>query len=441
VSESDRVLRICFLSHSSMLLGAERTLLELVQYLVSDHGVNAMVVFPNRGPLVAEFERIGATPIIGRYGWWCDRQAPPIEPREHMWASMQAFERTAMPAIRNFNPDIIWTQTMVVPWGAIAAARLQKPHVWYVTEYGELDHHFNFFFVPVRTIATEIMSSSDLVYSISKSVGETLFPNASDGVRVLYPHIPSPAEAAEPRPTGFFTIPGAVKLGIFSQIVPSKGQDDIVQAVALLSSRGRNVELVIAGGGLPEYRQHLIQLARDNGIERRVKFTGFLKDVYPVLRELDISVICSRMEAFGRVGVEAMLLRKPTVYPNTGGIIECMVEGKTGYSYTPGDVSGLADRLDRQIAEPSQWALIGRFAREHALNHFSKERFSGAAYSTLRQLHLNGRRAKGMPASMEKLATAALAARQSGQVRTPGRNQPCPCGSGKRYKHCHGRAA
>jgi preprotein translocase subunit SecA len=23
----------------------------------------------------------------------------------------------------------------------------------------------------------------------------------------------------------------------------------------------------------------------------------------------------------------------------------------------------------------------------------------------------------------------------------PGRNDPCPCGSGKKFKHCHGRLA
>lgn len=25
------------------------------------------------------------------------------------------------------------------------------------------------------------------------------------------------------------------------------------------------------------------------------------------------------------------------------------------------------------------------------------------------------------------------------QERKVGRNEPCPCGSGKKYKHCHGR--
>jgi preprotein translocase subunit SecA len=27
------------------------------------------------------------------------------------------------------------------------------------------------------------------------------------------------------------------------------------------------------------------------------------------------------------------------------------------------------------------------------------------------------------------------------QVPKVGRNEPCPCGSGKKYKHCHGRLA
>ena len=33
--------------------------------------------------------------------------------------------------------------------------------------------------------------------------------------------------------------------------------------------------------------------------------------------------------------------------------------------------------------------------------------------------------------------SAATAAKKSG----PGRNDPCPCGSGKRFKQCHGKLA
>ena len=36
---------------------------------------------------------------------------------------------------------------------------------------------------------------------------------------------------------------------------------------------------------------------------------------------------------------------------------------------------------------------------------------------------------------------AALGAAAAGKVPKVGRNDPCPCGSGKKYKMCHGRLA
>ena len=45
----------------------------------------------------------------------------------------------------------------------------------------------------------------------------------------------------------------------------------------------------------------------------------------------------------------------------------------------------------------------------------------------------------------EEAAAAAEMAAQAAPAQTPavsdkvGRNDPCPCGSGKKYKHCHGK--
>jgi preprotein translocase subunit SecA len=36
---------------------------------------------------------------------------------------------------------------------------------------------------------------------------------------------------------------------------------------------------------------------------------------------------------------------------------------------------------------------------------------------------------------------AAMASSRASAVPKVGRNDPCPCGSGKKYKHCHGRLA
>ncbi len=45
-------------------------------------------------------------------------------------------------------------------------------------------------------------------------------------------------------------------------------------------------------------------------------------------------------------------------------------------------------------------------------------------------------RALGTNRQAEPVKAVAAAAKASAKV---GRNDPCPCGSGKKYKHCHGR--
>jgi preprotein translocase subunit SecA len=44
-----------------------------------------------------------------------------------------------------------------------------------------------------------------------------------------------------------------------------------------------------------------------------------------------------------------------------------------------------------------------------------------------------------MPA--HRSAAASAAAALAGEVPKVGRNDPCPCGSGKKYKQCHGKLA
>jgi uncharacterized protein YecA (UPF0149 family) len=111
-------------------------------------------------------------------------------------------------------------------------------------------------------------------------------------------------------------------------------------------------------------------------------------------------------------------------------MLEYMIEGQTGLSYTPGDIDGLVDRLERLIADPSRWSVMGSFGKIHASKMFSKDGFSGAVNRTLLKLRARGNATARMPATIEPDVLF------GGNIR---RNETCPCGSGKRFKHCHGR--
>jgi len=47
---------------------------------------------------------------------------------------------------------------------------------------------------------------------------------------------------------------------------------------------------------------------------------------------------------------------------------------------------------------------------------------------------------RGMPASDIMKIFAVEEETQKQQFKGVGRNEPCPCGSGKKYKKCHGRS-
>jgi glycosyltransferase involved in cell wall biosynthesis len=235
---------------------------------------------------------------------------------------------------------------------------------------------------------------------------------------------------------GQFHVAEAIKLGVFAKLQPEKGQEDIVCAVAELVRRGHDVELLLAGSEMPEYRRHLDDIVTREGLSERVHLVGHLTDPYPAMRATDIHVVCSRSESFGRTGVEGMLLAKPVVYP--AGVLEYMIDGDTGLSYRGGDVADLVECLEQLIADPVRRRAIAEAGRAHAARLFSKDRFGGQVQRDLLRLR-ESVSATRMPASVASYVAAAEASMDGRSDRSPiRRNDPCPCGSGKRYKHCHG---
>src|SRR5687767_15317154 len=58
-----RAISVVFFAHSSQLEGAERSLIELIDELITDYGVVCTVVVPSEGPLVEAVARLGASII------------------------------------------------------------------------------------------------------------------------------------------------------------------------------------------------------------------------------------------------------------------------------------------------------------------------------------------------------------------------------------------
>jgi len=377
ISQNEKPLSVVFFSHSAYLNGAERSLLGLVEDLVGHRGAICTVILPQHGPLERPLRDVGASVAIMPFNWWGSSDGATQEVLANaLTADIPAFFCDIVPFVKKLHPDLIVTQTIVIPWGAAAAAALGKPHIWSVCEYGELDHGLHFV-EPFDKIVADIETSSDFVFVNSHDVKKTLFPNLpSERCEVLYRHIEI-GSAGEAASAGDSPDHGRRLVGLFGTLARSKGQADAIEAVACLKVRGMLVELVLAGDGDVEYVAELKQRAHDLGIGECVRFTGPLDDPYPAMRACDILLVCSRREAFGRTAVEAMLMAKPLIYTASGGVSEFVEDGKTGLSYPPGEFGILADRIETLFRDSAFAARLGQAGEIFARATFTRENYGG----------------------------------------------------------------
>ncbi|MGM0928303.1 MAG: glycosyltransferase [Actinomycetota bacterium] len=179
------------------------------------------------------------------------------------------------------------------------------------------------------------------------------------------------------------------------RLVPRKGIDLAVQALRLLKDQGiDDVELVVVGGasgaaGLaadPE-AQRLRSLARELGVEDQLVLRGQLsrEQIPSVLRSADVVICAPWYEPFGIVPLEAMACGVPVVAASVGGLIDTVVDRKTGLHVPPRDPEAVADAVAELLANPQLRRELGRAGQQRVRTRYSWDR---VAADTEKAYHL-----------------------------------------------------
>jgi phosphatidylinositol alpha-1,6-mannosyltransferase len=155
-----------------------------------------------------------------------------------------------------------------------------------------------------------------------------------------------------------------------SRLVPRKGQDMLIKALPTVRRRVPGAALLLVSGG--PYRPKLERLAREQGVESDVVFTGSVPwaelpehyaagDVYAMpcrTRAAGLDV-----EGLGIVYLEASASGLPVVGGDSGGAPDAVRDGETGYVVGGRDVPALAARLTDLLADPARARAMGEAGR------------------------------------------------------------------------------
>jgi glycogen(starch) synthase len=141
-------------------------------------------------------------------------------------------------------------------------------------------------------------------------------------------------------------------LVFFGRLEWEKGVQDLIAALPRIRLARPGTRLVVAGKG--NHELELVEAARRHRVRRAVDFVGHLTD-----RELRATIACSdavvlpsKYEPFGIVALEAAAAGAPLVASTAGGLGEVVIDGRTGLSFAPGDINGIATAVASVLADP-----------------------------------------------------------------------------------------
>ncbi|MBO5667411.1 MAG: polysaccharide pyruvyl transferase CsaB, partial [Firmicutes bacterium] len=168
----------------------------------------------------------------------------------------------------------------------------------------------------------------------------------------------------------------------------------LVKAFAKAHERNPRLFLSIAGTGDDEAM--LRQLAKDLGVEHRVRFEGWVSNMQEYFAGVDINVLSSVSETFPYSLLEGAYHHCPAIASRVGGIPTLIKHGETGFLFESGDVDSFAEYIYQLSVDEELRRTLAENLFRKAKNEFSLDRMKEVqeeAYRTiLRRRQYKGQR-------------------------------------------------
>jgi glycosyltransferase involved in cell wall biosynthesis len=322
--------KICFLSHTSELNGAELNLLQILEEIDRTKYDPSLVV-PREGLLSEAAEKLGIeTDIVPAKWWLTEREKVWKQPISWIWNRLAI--RVLARRIAQKRVDLIFSNSSASAIGALAAKKTQTPHIWYIHELlGGKAPQLTYMYGQ-NALAKKILGLSCRV--LVNSLATEAFFEDKTHVQLVYNGIRfQDIDGHETKALAHQWELGDkdVVFGMVGKICKEKGQREVIEALQKIGY-DRPIKLLIVGDVKSRaYFAELQRICKTGDICGRVIFTGYRRDVYRVLSLMDCLVVASHAESFGRTIIEAMSVKIPVIAVKSGGIPEIIVQGTNGF--------------------------------------------------------------------------------------------------------------
>lgn len=379
--------KVLFILHSANYYsGATRSMTDIIIRLHSQKKVEATVLVPERtGSAVNLLNEYGIKVLYFPFESLMQDERSPILKRTlkiplYIKRYMNQ-KRLAKECGNQFEDmDVVYSNTSTVLFGAMIAEHLKLPHIWHFREFRHEDHRIHLFLGEKWHMAYA-SRHADCFIMISKSMAEkheVCLPK--EKIKHIYNELPPNYIIPRER----YNLDQPLQLLVAGDVKPGKGQLDVVEAVAQLKQMGIKTFLSIAGKCSDvEYKKTIERAIAQYEISENVRFCGIVQDMNALREQMDVGIIASSQEAFGRVTIEGMLAHLCMVGCNSGGTKELIKDNITGLFYESGNVKGLVSCLIRLHTDRLLLRSIAQAGFQYAEQKFTRGACSNEVYHTI----------------------------------------------------------
>lgn len=375
-------MKVLFISHTYGMGGANHSLFQLMKELKENYDIEPTLLV-SKGvhpyPISEKCKEIGIECIVARY-YWFKYKGYSLKTIMRVLLDFFIFYPIVFWKLRGRNFDIIHSNGSVIDIGAYLHIIKKCPHVWHLREFGMED--FGVFSLLGKKYERWIYGKANLFIAISKCIKNAysdIIP--ANRIQMIYNGIKPCDDSLIAEHNN--DVPQFVLVGVLQE---AKNQIEAVQALKILKEKGKEIHLNFVGVDQNDYSDKVRAYLSENHLEEYVTFWGPRNDVPQILKKMDVGLMLSRNEAFGRVTVEYMMQNLAVIASDTGANPEIIDNGENGLLYHYGDVDDLVKQILFYVDYKDKMIEMANRGMNHARNCFISARNSENVYNTYQSL-------------------------------------------------------
>lgn len=349
--------------------GANRSMLQLILELRDNYGVEPFVLLPEyrvNSRTIKDYLNDNHINFKESSIRCFKHPAPFAYSRRSVIISYRQVKRLAR-ELQPYNFDLIHSNSSVLDFGGFLSRELRVKHIWHFREFGDLDYTskcvFGYFYerLTYHNAEAYIAISNSIKKHFCKIVDPKKLTIIYNGIK------PNPSIPLSSHRNSMVQFLCA---GVYGE---TKNQLEVFHAVNVLVNELSitDFHLTTVGMGIDgQYAHQLKDFAKNHSIEQYISILGEVDGIAVLASTMDVGIMSSRNEAFGRVTVEYMFQNLAVIANDSGANLEIIEHGKTGLIYSHNDYRSLAYNMKQLIQNQSILTYLANKGQQRACNRF-----------------------------------------------------------------------